>query len=63
MMRVCAWCKTVLGVVSSKELSDVSVTHGICEKCMNGVVLGYSEMAKDNNVFGKGGAKFSVLYF
>lgn len=43
MMRVCAWCNTVLEVVPSAVLSDDSITHGICEKCMNDVVAEYVE--------------------
>lgn len=49
MKRLCAWCKTVLGVVPSECFPEVSVTHSICEKCMNGVVAGleYSDVSDD----------------
>lgn len=31
MIRQCAWCKKILGEIA--PLRDLSVTHGMCEKC------------------------------
>ncbi len=31
MIRVCAWCKKVIG--EKEPFEDKSVTHGICQDC------------------------------
>ena len=33
MKRVCAWCKTELGNLSTGGVTDDTITHGICKKC------------------------------
>lgn len=38
MKRVCAWCKTEMGIVPLESLSDEIITHGICEECKNKVL-------------------------
>ena len=32
MIRICAWCKKVMGVV--EPATDGRVTHGICPTCL-----------------------------
>ena len=32
MIRVCAWCKKILG--EKEPLDDPTVTHGICDECL-----------------------------
>lgn len=39
MVRVCAWCETVLEIVPAVG-AEVLITHGICEKCINDVIAG-----------------------
>lgn len=31
MIRVCAWCKRLLG--EKEPLTDTRVTHGVCKNC------------------------------
>ena len=33
MIRICAWCKKVMG--EKKPYEDTSETHGICKSCLN----------------------------
>ncbi|MCF7832250.1 MAG: hypothetical protein K9N05_01570 [Candidatus Marinimicrobia bacterium] len=35
MKRVCAWCNTHLGEVTSDIHNEHTITHGICETCLN----------------------------
>lgn len=35
MKRICAWCKSSMGEVQSTIHDGHSVTHGICETCLN----------------------------
>ena len=32
MKRVCSWCKKDMG--EKEPLSDKSITHGVCSKCL-----------------------------
>ena len=32
MIRLCAWCKRLLGF--KEPLDDARTTHGICEECL-----------------------------
>jgi len=32
MIRVCTWCREVIG--EKEPLEDKSLTHGICESCL-----------------------------
>jgi len=35
MKRICAWCQTSLGEISSDLHSEQVITHGICDTCLN----------------------------
>ncbi len=35
MMRLCAWCRALLGIVGDGR----HVTHGLCEACADGVMV------------------------
>ncbi len=35
MKRVCAWCQEEMGEKPSQQLSEDSITHGICRRCAN----------------------------
>lgn len=35
MKRICAWCQTSLGEVSSNIHSEQAITHGICDICLS----------------------------
>ena len=45
MIRVCAWCKKVLGEKGKDE--DKRITHGVCKKC--------AEKLLEDNENNKGG--------
>lgn len=34
MKRICAWCKSSMGEVKSELHSTSTITHGICNKCL-----------------------------
>ena len=39
MKRICAWCQTSLGEVSSNIHSEQAITHGICDICLNNLFV------------------------
>ncbi|MEA3392788.1 MAG: PAS domain-containing protein [Candidatus Marinimicrobia bacterium] len=43
MKRICAWCQTSLGEVSSNIHNEQAITHGICDICL-------SKLFKDKDV-------------
>ncbi len=49
MIRVCAWCKKVIG--QKPPFEDKSETHGMCESCFSKVERGDSneQVDKDNS--------------